>query len=213
MARGLHLLPWSRRKRSAAAFLLAISLTSCTNATRPDKPSANPAATQLRAVSAQAGPAHDSSKHIVLPNPALLGCKTANCTQLLPDQKADPDAIHPWQLLVDFNGNQVIGLIALYDQPTTIDDLQAAVDERYGQWAVADFRTGPVRIWRVEPPQKFVIQLAVADSGMIQLIYIAYGAKHPMSDQAAEYLYCSMEKSAKCVAHRRWTSWAPGFLR
>jgi len=202
-----------------AACLLAFILTAC-GKTRSGPKSGDPfidsATGHLHSASMQndaSKAGHGSGKHFILPNPALLGCKTANCTQLLPDQKADPDAIHPWQLLVDFNGNQVIGLIALYDQPTTIDDLQAAVDERYGQWAVADFRTGPVRIWRVEPPQKFVIQLAVADSGMIQLIYIAYGAKHPMSDQAAEYLYCSMEKSAKCVAHRRWTSWAPGFLR
>ncbi|MGO9087790.1 MAG: hypothetical protein ACLP6G_04280 [Terriglobales bacterium] len=212
MARRLHLLPWSTRQRSAAAFLLAISLTSCTNATRPDKPSANLTATELHAVNAQAAPAHDSKKHIVLPNPALAGCKTENCTQVLPDKIADHDAIYPWQVLVDFNGSEVIGLIAFYDQPTSIDDLQAAVDERYGKWAEADFRTGCVRIWRVEP-EHFVIQLSVASSGMVQLIYLTFDANHPASDQAVEYYVCVMEKSAKCAAHRRSTSWAPDFLR
>jgi hypothetical protein len=154
-----------------------------------------------------------SGKHIVLPNPALLGCKTANCSQVLPDQVADAGAIHPWQMLVDFNGSQVIGLIAFYDQPTTIDDVQAAVDQQYGQWAMADFRTGGVRLWRVEPPKKFAIQLSVAASGMVQLIYLTYDPKHPTSDQAAEYEGCLMEKAAKCAAGRHSTSWLPDFLR
>lgn len=154
-----------------------------------------------------------SGRHIILPNPALLGCKTANCSQVLPDQIADPDAIHPWQVLVDFNGNEVIGLIAFYDQPTTMDDLQAAVDERYGQWALADFRTGPVRLWRVEPPEKFVIQMSAAASGMVQVIYLTYGAKHPTSDEAYEYWDCLVEKSSKCVASQHSTSWLPDFLR
>jgi len=213
MAKGLHLLQRSGREGSAAAFLLAISLTSCTKATSPDKPSANPASTQMHAVSAQATPAHDSNKRIVLPNPALLGCKTGNCTQVLPDEDAGPDAVYPWQVLVDFTDGKVIGLIAYYDQPTTIDDVQAAVDERYGKWAEADFRTGAVRIWRVEPPQKFVIQLGRSGGGMAQLIYLTYGAKHPMSDELAAYWECLMEKSAKCAGHRRSTSWVPDLLR
>jgi len=130
----------------------------------------------------------------------------------LPDTIADPDAIYPWQVLVDFNGGEVIGLTAFYDQPTSMDDLQAAVDERYGKWAMASFRTGPVRLWRVEP-EKFVIQLSVAASGMVQLIYLTFDPKHPASDQAVDYQACVMEKSAKCAARRRSTSWAPDFLR
>jgi hypothetical protein len=193
MARGLHLAP------SPAVFLLAISLTNCNHAT---KPSASPAPTQLHTVSAQVA-SQDSKKHIVLPNPALLGCKTGNCAQVLPDEDAGPNATYPWQVLVDFTDGKVIGLIAFYDRPTTIEDVQAAVDELYGKWAVADFRTGPARMWRVEPPQKFVIQLSVAGSGMAQLIYLTYGPKHPASDQAEEYQACVMEKAAKCAVHRR----------
>jgi hypothetical protein len=209
MLSGLDLFPWPRREYSAAAVLLAISLTSCTNTKTP---SAKLAATQLHTVSAQVA-SQNSQKHIVLPNPALMGCKTGSCTQVLPDKIADPDAVYPWQVLVDFTNGKVIGLIAFYDQPTTIDDVQAAVDEHYGQWAMADFRTGPVRLWRVEPPQKFVIQLGTAGSGMVQLIYLTYDPKHPASDRAEEYQACVMEKSAKCADHRRWTSWMPDFLR
>lgn len=88
-------------------------------------------------------------QRIILPNPALMGCKTGNCTQMLPDKVAEPDGIYPWQVLVDFNGGEVIGLMAFYDRPTSIDDLQAAIDERYGKWAIPSSRTAPVRLWRV----------------------------------------------------------------
>jgi hypothetical protein len=192
---------------AVAALLAMAALTACVNAgklPKPGNPPADLASGLLHPVSAQAATStNDRNKHIVLPNPALMGCKTGNCTQVLPDKIADPDAACPWQVSVDITGDKVIGLTALYDQPITIDDLQAAVDEHYGQWSVATFRTGPVRIWRVEP-QKFVIQLAVADSGMVQLIFLTLDAKHPMSDQAQEYLYCSMKRSAECVAPRRW---------
>ncbi len=154
-------------------------------------------------------PAARKPRRVVLPNLALAGCKTGSCSQVLPDKAADPDATYPWQVMVDINGGEVIGLIALYDQPTTMDDLQAAVDERYGKFAMAQFRTGPARLWRVEP-ENTAIQLSVAGSGMVQLIYLTFGAKHPASDQAIEYQACVAEKSAKCAARaRQRTSAAP----
>jgi hypothetical protein len=142
-----------------------------------------------------------SKKHFVLPNLKLIGCKAPACSQMLPDQIAYSDAIYPWQVWVDFTDGKVIGLTAFYDQPTTIEDVQAAVDELYGKWAMADFRTGPVRLWRVEP-EKFAINVSQAGSGMVQLIYLTFGAKHPMSDQTAEYLYCVERKAAKCAVRR-----------
>jgi hypothetical protein len=214
MLRRLCLLPLSRQGLCVAAVLLTISLTSCGKTGMPANSSVNPAASLPQAASAQTGSsaAARTPRRIILPNPALVGCKSGTCTQVLPDKIADADAIFPWQVWVDFNGGDVIGLIAFYDQPTSIDDLQAAVDERYGKWAAASSRTGPVRIWRVEP-EKIAIQLSVADSGMVQLIYLTFAAKHPASDQAREYQACVMEKSAKCAAPGRWTSWAPDFLR
>jgi hypothetical protein len=81
-----------------------------------------------------------------------------------------------------------------------------------GKWAEAKFRTGPVRIWRVEP-EKFVMLLGVSDGGMVQLIYLIFDAKHPMSDRGEKYQDCLMEKSAKCAASRGSTSWVPDCLR
>ena len=139
-----------------AAILFALSLTS----------------------SVKAGP--DRAKSVILPNPGLIGCKSSNCPQMLPDPSPEV-AAYPWQVSLDLSDGRVIGLTALYDQPVTIDDLQAAVDERYAKWAVKEFRTGPARIWRVEP-EKFVISLSKNDEGMVQLIYLIFAAKHPLSD-------------------------------
>jgi hypothetical protein len=180
-----------------AVLLFAIGLTSC-NSSKPAASSSMPA--QLHLASAQVGTTSIASgrgAHIVLPNESLIGCKTPRCYQVLPDASSDTSAVYPWQVSLDFNQPAIIGLTALYDQPTSIDDVQTAVDARYGKWAVANFRTGPVRGWRVEPPEKFVIQLSTNADGMAQLIYLSYGAKHPTSDQGAARVLRECEEQGK----------------
>jgi hypothetical protein len=54
-------------------------------------------------------------------------------------------------------------MTALYDKSIPLDDIRAAIDERYGKWAVPELVNSPLRVWRVEP-EKFAIQLAVASS-------------------------------------------------
>jgi hypothetical protein len=178
---------WAIRSAPKAAILFAIGLTSCANSPRPAASSSTaPAQLHLASAKVDASPASQTrGAHIVLPNESLIGCKTPNCYRVLPDASSDASAVYPWQVRLDFNQPAIIGLIALYDQPTSIDDVQAALDERYGKWALADFHTGPVRLWRVEPPAKFVVSLTTNSDGMVQLIYLSYNAKHPTSDQGA----------------------------
>lgn len=116
---------------------------------------------------------------IILPDSKLIGCKVSTCSQVMPDPIADSHAVYPWKVLVDINEGGIIGLIALYDTSTSIDVIKAAIDDRYGKWAIPEFKTGPVNLWRIEP-EKFVIQLAKYDNGTIQLIYLTLGAKHPV---------------------------------
>jgi hypothetical protein len=194
-----------------ASLLLAIGLISCANSQKPAGSIKTPPA-QMHLANAQvrANPASPGrGAHIVLPDASLIGCKTFSCYQVLPDASSDPGAVYPWQVRLDFNHPAIVGLTALYDQPTTIDDVQAAIDERYGKWAMAHFRTGPVRLWRVES-EKFAIQLAVNDNGMAQLIYLQFDAKQPTSDHVAarilrdcndqdnsgNYFGCAMVKKA-----------------
>ena len=149
--------------------------------------------------------AQDAPRHIVLPSTKLIACQSPDCSQVLPDQAADSAAIYPWQVMVDFNQGKVIGLTAYYDQPVTFADLRAAIDERYSKWT-ADFSNDRHRVWRVEP-EHLVISLYVNASGMVTVIYLMFDAKHPTSQQAEEYLWCSVEQAAKhCKSVRQTAS-------
>ena len=84
------------------------------------------------------------------------------------------------------NQSCLYGMTALYDKSIPVDDVKAAIDGRYGKWALADFANSPVKLWRVET-KKFAIQLSVADkkdekrniaeAGTKQAIYIAFGGR------------------------------------
>ena len=52
--------------------------------------------------------------------------------------------------------------MARYDKSVSLDDLKAAIDERYGKWSVSGFTSGSVMLWHVES-EKFTIQLAALD--------------------------------------------------
>lgn len=95
---------------------------------------------------------------------------------------------------LDYTNGSVIGLIALYDQPTSISDVKAVIDERYGKWAFASNDKTPGRgLWRVEP-EKFVISLSTNYNGMVQLTYVTFDAKHPTSEKALEKMLDRMAK-------------------
>src|SRR5258708_5758464 len=97
MLNQLCLLSSSRQGLCVAALLLTISLTSCgKSAAKSSDRSPSP---QPQTASPQTGSstAAHAPRHMVLPNPTLVGCKTGNCTQVLPDKIADADAIFPWQ--------------------------------------------------------------------------------------------------------------------
>lgn len=183
-------------------LVFAITLASCAN--RPtSSASGNAAPPQLHLVSAAVSATplaaisvvNTRASHIVLPNPALVGCKSASCYQVA-GRILRRKRYYPWQVSLDFNQPAIIGLTAFYDQPTSSDDVKAAIDERYGKWAVPHFTAGPVLIWRVEPPTGFVIQLSTSDKGMVQVIYLMFDAKHPTSDHvAAQFLRACEERA------------------
>lgn len=173
-----------------AAFLLSITLSACSHTKKPDNGMGFAAG--LMAGIMYKPPSTGTPGKVILPNPKLIRCSTSSCPPVLPDGK-DPRAVYPWQVLLDYTDGSVIGLTAFYDQPTSIDDVQAVVNERYGQWAKAEFKTGPVRIWRVEP-ERFVINLSQANTGMVQLIYLTFDPKHPTSEKVLEKALDRMAK-------------------
>ena len=129
----------------------------------------------------------EKNTRLVLPNPKLLRCKSSDCFQLWLEKSAETNAVFPKQLVIDMNQNCLYGMTATYDKPIPVEDVRAAIDERYGRWALPlDDPSGPVKLWRVEP-EKFAIQLSVgdkktekmniADAGTKQAIYIAFGGR------------------------------------
>jgi hypothetical protein len=118
----------------------------------------------------------DDGGRVVLPNYKLMGCRSPSCYQVWPDNQAGPNALYPKQVSIDIDNVPVQGVIALYDKSVSTDDIESSIDVRYGKWAFATNGTAPVKLWRVEP-ERFVIQLGVADNGMKQVIYLIFGAK------------------------------------
>lgn len=122
-------------------------------------------------------------KYCVLPSPILLKCRSSDCSRLWPEQ-TEPGAVYPKQVTVDVNLDCIYGLTASYDKSVSVEEIKAAIDERYKQWAVNISPNSPPYVWRVEP-EKFVIQLSLAgkqntgkkmaDAGTNQVIYIAFG--------------------------------------
>jgi hypothetical protein len=128
--------------------------------------------------------AREDKKIIVLPNPKLLPCKLEDCSQLWLGKNTAASAVFPKQLRIDSNQRCVYGMTPFYGRDISLDDLNSAIDERYGKWAVPGFEKPQHRLWRVEP-EKFAIQLAVADKsdkkragidpGTMILIFITFG--------------------------------------
>jgi hypothetical protein len=124
-------------------------------------------------------------KCCVLPTPKLLTCRSTDCSRLWPEQ-AEPGAAYPKQVTVDVNVDCIYGLTASYDKSVPLEEIRAAIDERYKQWAVNIPPNSPPYIWRVEP-ERFAIQLSVAgkqhakkklaDAGTNQVIYLAFGGE------------------------------------
>jgi hypothetical protein len=132
----------------------------------------------------------EKDKGLVLPNPKLLRCKSADCFQLWVEGPHEENAVFPKQTRIDMNGDCLYGMTAVYDKSVPLDQVKAAIDERYGKWALAQFVNSPLKLWRVES-ERFAISLTVADkkdekmnladAGTKEVIYIAFGGRSACS--------------------------------
>ena len=119
---------------------------------------------------AQAG---ENTRKIVLPNPQLIHCRSAECSQLWKLNSGDGGVVYPAQVLTDFVNGEVVGLTAIYDRSVSEKELRAAINALYEKSAVRG-ANGMVLdgLWRVES-ERIVIQLSPEYSdGRKQLIYL-----------------------------------------
>ncbi|HEX7285161.1 MAG TPA: hypothetical protein VF532_03220 [Candidatus Angelobacter sp.] len=111
---------------------------------------------------------------VVLPNIELAGCDSLRCSLIWPDQTSAGNAAYPKHVSVDLDNNSIRAVMAIYDQSVTMDEIKAAVDQRYGQWALAAINPySHMRLWRVEP-EKFAISLFEDSNGTKQLFYFKF---------------------------------------
>ena len=131
--------------------------------------------------------AKEDKATIILPNTKLLACKSAQCSQLWSEQPAHTNTVFPKQLIIDSDQGCPYGMTAIYEKLVALDDLNAAIDDRYGKkWTVPGFEKPQHRLWRVEP-EKLAIQLVVldkkdeksgfAEAGAKEVIFIAFGGR------------------------------------
>jgi hypothetical protein len=147
------------------------------------------------------------AKAVVLPNPALLGCSGKDCAHLWLGDETGVNALYPKQLLLDTKGGSPYGLMAIYKKPISIDDVRAAVQQRYGKWAL-QVNGKPLRdIWRVET-EKFVVSVQTDNDGNARVIYLAFQPLNvvlcttAMVEAGADPSECQELKKESAPAHK-----------
>jgi hypothetical protein len=109
------------------------------------------------------------TRKVVLPNPQLVHCHSAECSQLWKQDSTDGGIVYPAQVLTDFVNGEVVGLTAVYDKSVSKEELRAAVNVLYAKspQAVPD-------MWRVESEQ-LVISIIDGVDGANEITYLKFG--------------------------------------
>ena len=124
----------------------------------------------LAALCASAQPG-ESTRRIVLPNPQLIHCHSAECSQLWKQDSSDGGSVYPSQIMTDLVNGQVVGLTAVYDKSVSASELRAAFEALYGKWT---FHGVGISSWRVES-QQFVVFLSDRAGRATQITYLKFG--------------------------------------
>jgi hypothetical protein len=130
-------------------------------------------------------PAQQDKATIILPNPKLLTCRGADCSQLWSNSSAN-NTVFPKQLRIDVEAGCLYGMTAIYEKTISFDDMKSAIDQQYGQWKIPGFEKTQLGLWRVES-EKFAIQLSISDkkdekrgsgeAGTKVLIFLPFGGR------------------------------------
>lgn len=120
---------------------------------------------------AQAG---GNARKIVLPNPQLIHCRSAQCSQLWKQDSGDGGEVYPAQVLTDFVDGEIVGLTAVYDKSVSKKELQAAINALYEKWAIRS-TDGTVidGLWRVES-ERIAISLFESSDGTKRVTYLKF---------------------------------------
>ncbi|HLW84550.1 MAG TPA: hypothetical protein VKR60_04995 [Candidatus Sulfotelmatobacter sp.] len=105
-----------------------------------------------------------------MPNPQLVHCRSAECSQLWKQDASDGGAVYPAQVLTDVVNGEVVGLTTVYDKSVSREELRVAIDALY---AKSKFQVA-TDIWRVEPEQ-LAISIFDGSNGAQEVTYLKFG--------------------------------------
>jgi hypothetical protein len=117
---------------------------------------------------AQQGPV----RTIVLPNPQLIHCRSAECSGLWQHGSPTSEVIYPAQVLTDLVDGEVVGLTAVYNKSVSTDELRGAIDKRYRKCFNLEGKA--LLAWRIESEQ-FVISMFDGADGAKEVAYLKFG--------------------------------------
>jgi hypothetical protein len=131
------------------------------------------AVSALAACSVSAEGPKGAAVSVALPNPALVGCRSPNCSTLWYGADPGDNAAYPRQVTLDVEGGAVSGIVAVYDASVvSLQGISTALDDLYAPWAW-EKNDGPVKLWRVEP-ERLAVQLTTGEGGTTRLVYLAF---------------------------------------
>jgi hypothetical protein len=113
------------------------------------------------------------ARTIVLPNPQLIHCHSAECSQLWKQMTDDSATVYPAQVLTDVVKGEIVGLTAVYDKSVSTDELRGAIDKLYGKSSLP--HSDRMRLWRVEADH-FAISLFDGIDGAREITYLKFGS-------------------------------------
>ncbi len=116
--------------------------------------------------------AAEGPRKIVLPNPQLIHCRSASCSQLWKQDSDDGGVVYPAQVLTDFVNGEVVGLTAVYDKSVSAEELRAAISKLYGDRFLT-VHTNTVSAWRIEAEQ-LAISMSDGIDGAKEVIYLKF---------------------------------------
>ena len=143
----------------------------------------------LLCTEAQAG---ESPRKIVLPNPQLIHCHAAGCSQLWKEEPSNGTAVYPSQVLTDLVNGEVVGLIAVYDKSVSTEELRDALGKLAGKSPL--FQSSSGTGWRIESEQ-LAISVFNGLDGAKQVSYLKFGTLE--SHVPSAHLDCQKPEDAR----------------
>ena len=113
---------------------------------------------------------------IILPNPKLIHCRAAECSQLWREPAGDGETVYPAQVFTDVVNGEIVGLTAVYDKSASVSQIRAAYDALYEKWRLLhdDPKDAKMWLWRVESEQ-LAIALFDREDGTRLVTYLKFG--------------------------------------